>query len=275
MKIRFSEPSEPRSGAVVVGVWEDGTLTPAARKLDEATAGAVRRALAAAPRFKGKKDEWLPIIGPPQLALTRILLAGLGAPGSLDARRLRELGGGLVAQLNAAGESEATLLIEPGAESPIGEAEAAAELAFGARLRAYRFDKYRTKEKPEKKPSLQRLTVASASVAAAQRAHRPLEKVAEAVAFARDLVSEPANVIYPETLAEAARELTELGVKVEVLDEAAMRRLGMNALLAVGQGSGPLRAAAPRPPHRSLSSARALPSIPAASRSNRRPAWRK
>jgi leucyl aminopeptidase len=237
MKIHFAEPFEPQSGAVVVGVWEDGALTPAAQTLDEATAGTVRRALAAAQRFKGKKDEWLPIIGPPRIGVTRIILAGLGAQRSLDAKRLRELGGNLVAQLDAAGETEATFLIESGADAPIGEPEAAAELAFGAQLRAYRFDKYRTKEKPEKKPSLQRLTVATPSSAAAKRAHRPLEKLAEAVAFARDLVSEPANVIYPETLAQAARSLAELGVKVEVLDEAAMRRLGMNALLAVGEGS--------------------------------------
>ncbi|HEV2302551.1 MAG TPA: leucyl aminopeptidase [Stellaceae bacterium] len=237
MNIVFSEPSEPRSGAVVVGAWEDGVLTPAARRLDEAAAGAVARALAAASRFKGKRDDWLPIIGPPQIGVTRILLAGLGAPRSLDAKRLRELGGNLVAQLNAAGETEATLMIEPGADAPIGEAEAAAELAFGAQLRAYRFDKYRTKEKPEKKPSLVRLTVATSAAAAAKRAYLPLEKLAEAVAFARDLVSEPANVIYPETLAAAAQSLSELGVEVEILDEAAMKKLGMNALLAVGQGS--------------------------------------
>jgi leucyl aminopeptidase len=237
MKIEFAEPFEPHSGAVVAGVWEDGVPTPAARRLDEATGGAVARTLAAAPRFKGKKDEWLPIIGPPKIGVTRILLAGLGAPRALDAKRLRELGGNLVAQLNAAGESEATFLIEPDEEAPIGEGEAAAELAFGAQLRAYRFDKYRTKEKPEKKPTLAQLTVATAAAGAARQAYRALEKLAEAVAFARDLVSEPANVIYPETLAEAAQSLTELGVEVEVLDETAMKRLGMNALLAVGQGS--------------------------------------
>jgi leucyl aminopeptidase len=237
MKIHFAEPFEPRSGAVVVGIFEDGVMTPAARRLDEATAGAVARALSVAPRFKGKKDEWLPIIGPPKIAATRILLAGLGTPRALDAKRLRELGGNIVAQLNAAGESEALLMIEPGEDAPLGAAAAAAELAFGAQLRAYRFDKYRTREKPEKKPSLARLTVATGSAAAAKRAWRPLEKLAEAVAFARDLVSEPANVIYPETLAEAARGLAELGVEVEILDEAAMKKLGMNALLAVGQGS--------------------------------------
>ena len=64
MKISFAEADQPHSGAVVVGVWEEATLTPAARRLDEAAGGAIMRALSAAPRFKGKKDELLPIVGP-------------------------------------------------------------------------------------------------------------------------------------------------------------------------------------------------------------------
>ncbi|HYZ42912.1 MAG TPA: leucyl aminopeptidase, partial [Stellaceae bacterium] len=75
------------------------------------------------------------------------------------------------------------------------------------------------------------------AAAEAQRAYRPLQDTADAVFSTRDLVSEPANVLYPETLAAEAEKLAELGVKVEVIDERKMRELGMNALLAVGQGS--------------------------------------
>jgi leucyl aminopeptidase len=110
-------------------------------------------------------------------------------------------------------------------------------VAYGARLRNYRFDKYRTKEKPEDKPTLESLTVVGGRARAAQAAFAPLDRVAEGVFFTRDLVSEPANVIYPESLAEHARSLSTYGVDVEVLNEARMRKLGMNALLAVGQGS--------------------------------------
>ena len=116
-------------------------------------------------------------------------------------------------------------------------AEAAAQLAFGAALRAYRFDKYRTTEKPEKKPSLAAITVATEVPDAARDAHRALGAAAEAIAFTRDLVSEPANTLYPETLAERAASLTEFGLSVEVLDENRMRELGMGALLGVAQGS--------------------------------------
>ena len=237
MKISFTEPDLPRSGAVVVGVWEGKVLTPAARRLDEAAGSAVSRALAAASRFSGKKDELLPIVGPPNLSASRIVLAGLGKPESPDSRSFQQLGGNLVAHLNGAGEEEATLMIDVADEASIGSSEAAAELAFGAQLRSYRFDKYKTKQKPEQKPSLNRLTIAASGAKAAKRDYKPLDKAAAAVFLTRDLVSEPANVIYPETLAAEAGQLAEFGVDVEILDEHKMRELGMNALLGVAQGS--------------------------------------
>jgi leucyl aminopeptidase len=237
MKISFAEFDQPRSGAVVVGVWDEAVLTPAARRLDEATGGAIVRALSAAPRFKGKKDELLPIVGPPNLPVTRIVLAGLGKADLANAQLFQRLGGNLVAHLNSAGETEVTAAIDVGDEASIEQPEAAAQLAFGARLRTYRFDKYKTKQKPEQKASLERLTVTTAAPGAAERAYEPLDKTASAVFFTRDLVSEPSNVIYPETLAAQAERLADLGVTVEILDENKMRKLGMNALLGVAQGS--------------------------------------
>src|SRR5438067_1347640 len=80
MKISFAEFALPQSGAIVVGAWEERVLTEPARRLDEATGGAVSRAVAAAARFRGKKNELVPIIGPPELGLSRIVVAGLGKP---------------------------------------------------------------------------------------------------------------------------------------------------------------------------------------------------
>src|SRR5437867_2325784 len=237
MKIRFAEFVLPRSGAVIVGAWEDRTLTAAARRLDEETGGAVSRAVAAAPRFHGKKNELIPIIGPPNLPLSRIVVAGIGKPDTVDPRLLQDLGGTLVAHLNSAGESEATFALDLGDAAPLKPADAAAHLAFGAELRAYRFDKYRTKQKPEQKPSLTGITVATEAAGAARESYRALGATAEAVFFTRDLVSEPANTLYPETLAEEAAKLTEFGLSVEVLDENRIAELGMGALLGVGQGS--------------------------------------
>ena len=240
MDIRFAEFSLPQSGAVVVGVWEDRALTGPARRLDEATQGAVARAVAAAPRFHGKKNELVPVIGPPGLPVSRIVLAGLGKPKAIDARLLEDLGGTLAAHLNSAGESEATFAVDIGDGAPVKPAEAAARLAYGAALRSYRFDKYRTKQKPEQKPSLSSITVSAASPGEAKQAYQALGAAAEAVAFTRDLVSEPANELYPESMAERAAALAgpDLpGLTVEVLDENRLSELGMGALLGVAQGS--------------------------------------
>ena len=240
MDIRFAEFSLPQSGAVVVGVWEDRALTGPARRLDEATQGAVARAVAAAPRFHGKKNELVPVIGPPGLPASRIVLVGLGKPKAIDARLLEDLGGTLAAHLNSAGESEATFAVDLGDGAPVKPAEAAARLAYGAALRSYRFDKYRTKQKPEQKPSLSSITVSAASPGEAKQAYQALGAAAEAVAFTRDLVSEPANELYPESMAERAAALAgpDLpGLTVEVLDENRLSELGMGALLGVAQGS--------------------------------------
>ncbi len=231
MKIAFSEPGMPRSGAVVVGVEEGNGLTPSARHLDRATEGAVSRALEAS-RFTGKRAQLLEIVAPRGVAVRRIVLVGLG--GGLDESAQQALGGHIVAHLNRVGEQAASVLIDAGADDL---AAAAAQVAFGARLRGYRFDKYRTREDAEKKPSLRALTMRVKGAARARRLYAPLDKLAAGVFFTRDLVSEPPNVLHPESFARTARSLTQLGVKVEVLGERRMRALGMNALLGVGQGS--------------------------------------
>jgi leucyl aminopeptidase len=236
MKIVFAAPSQPKSGTIVVSVLEKRTLSPTGEALDKQSGGALTRAMAAS-RFTGRKDEVLGVLAPPQLAVGRVLLIGVGKAEALDRAALHALGGNIVAQLNSAGESEASVALDKLDGMKPKPADAAADLAFGARLRAYRFDKYRTKEKPEQKPSLKALTIMTRDDAGAKRAFAPLEKVAEGVFFTRDLVSEPANIIYPETLAQAARSLEKLDIEVEVLDEKEMKKLGMGALLGVGQGS--------------------------------------
>ncbi|HEX5453066.1 MAG TPA: leucyl aminopeptidase, partial [Stellaceae bacterium] len=179
----------------------------------------------------------LAIVGPPRVTLSRIVLAGLGKPDALDLRLLQNLGGRLVAHLNGVGESTAAIAVDLGGEAKVEQAAAAANVAYGAALRAYRFDRYRTKQKPDQKPTLAAVTVMSPEPEAARKAYSPLGATAEAVAFTRDLVSEPANILYPETLAEQTMGLTRFGLGVEVLDERRLRELGMGALLGVAQGS--------------------------------------
>ena len=236
MKIAFSDPSYARTGALAVGVFDGPSLTAAGKALDKKTGGALGRAIAAS-RFKGGKGQVLSLLAPEGLKASRLLVFGLGKADEADDLVLQEAGGGIVANLATAGDKVANVLVERPPKSKLTLADCAANLAYGARLRSYRFDKYRTREKEEDKPTLGTLTFMVKEPAAARRAFAKLDSIAEGVFFTRDLVSEPANVLYPETLAREARRLGRYGVRVEVLDANRIKQLGMGALLGVAQGS--------------------------------------
>jgi leucyl aminopeptidase len=236
MKISFADPKLPKSGTLVVGVLEGKKLTASAAALDKESNGALASAVAAS-RFTGKKEETLAVPAPRGLFFDRVILLGLGKPAGLTAVQMQRLGGALVPALNAVGATSAAIAVDKVPGTRLAPAEAAANFAYGAMLRSYRFDKYRTKEKPEQKPTLVELTIHAPGAAAARRAYAALESIASGVFFTRDLVSEPPNIKYPETLAQDAKSLEKLGVKVEILDEKQMKKLGMGALIGVGQGS--------------------------------------
>ncbi|MFM8679888.1 MAG: leucyl aminopeptidase [Alphaproteobacteria bacterium] len=236
MKISFAKPALPNTGSYVVGVHEDRKLTGAAAALDKRTRGMVAAALAAS-RFRGRKGETLDILSPRGVSMRRIVLLGLGKPADLGSLRLQRIGGALLAHLNRVGESTATVAVGVLSDGTPALPVVAAHLAYGARLRAYRFDRYRTSEKPDHKPSLRSLSFALEDANGARKFFAPLARIAEGVDLARDVVSEPPNVVYPESFAERCKALKELGVEDLDLDEKQMAKLGMGALLGVAQGS--------------------------------------
>jgi leucyl aminopeptidase len=236
MKVTFTDLSVPSSGVVVVLAADERVLSPTAQMLDKALDGALTRAMRAG-RFKGKVGETLDLVAPHGSDYDRVMLVGMGKAKDFKLLTALNLGGGLVPALNAAAVRKAAVIVDP--------VEGVAELGFagpahvgqGALLRSYRFDKYRTKEKDDQKPTLRELVIACENPTGARREYETLEKVAAGVFYTRDLVSEPANIIYPETLAAAGEALQPIGVEVQVLGIKEMEKLGMGALLGVGQGS--------------------------------------
>lgn len=237
MNILFSSATLPSSGTLVVTVAADRQLGPSAEEVNRATGGMLTRAMTAS-RFTGKKEETLAVLAPSGVAVDRILLLGLGKPDLIDELSLQQAGGAASAALDRSGAVQAAVLAELPAGAPVTPTAAAACIGYGALLRSYRFDRYKTTDKPEQKPSLKEFTVLTADADAARRRFQDqFEPVAEAVTLTRDLVSEPANVMTPLALAERAWSLAALGVKVEVLDRTRLESLGMRALLGVAQGS--------------------------------------
>ena len=227
LDVAFSKPAPPKAGAVALLLAEEEALTGAAAALNEASGGAIARAIEVA-GFKGQKGKTVLLFAPVE-GVTRLLLVGLGKRSELTTLTVEEAGGAIAAALSQ--EAQATILAEG-----LGVAEAA-HLGLGAVLRAYRFDLYRTKEKPEDKPKLTGITVQAEDQAKARAAFGPLKAVAEGIYLARDLVTEPGNVLTPSEMAERCRALTKLGVKVEIMGPKELEKLGFGALLGVSAGS--------------------------------------
>jgi leucyl aminopeptidase len=196
----------------------------------EALDGALAQA-AAASRFTGAKGQTLDILAPAGVDAPRLVLVGLGKPKDLDGVGVEHAAASAYNAVKASGLT--TLRLElPDAAAPF-----APQAALGVRLGAYRFDKYRTKEPAEKKPSVVMTQVVAGDADAALSAFAPLAALADAVSFTRDLVSEPPNVLYPGEFARRVKALETLGLEVEILGEPEMMKLGMGSLLGVGQGS--------------------------------------
>lgn len=235
LKVSISPLSAAYHDVLVLTVAQGPVLGVQGKKLDSKLAGTISRAIAAS-KFKGKAEQTLTILAPAKSKLSRILLVGIGEPAKVTESVAQRVGGIAYAAMGGV-ETSATMLADQFDKLALSSAEIIAFMGQGARLRSYSFDKYRTQLKADGKAALRTLALTCADHAAAKTAYAILDKVADGVFTARDLINEPANVIFPTSMAEACQELKSLGVKVEVLDEKAMKKLGMGALLGVAQGS--------------------------------------
>jgi leucyl aminopeptidase len=229
MKIAFvADLGNPQALALVVG--EGRKLCDGGTALDSQAGGVFTRAMQSG-RFTGGKGKTLVVTAPHGLDASVVVLAGLGDREALTDLAIEEAAGAAYHAVKMSGAE--TLTVDARSLS----ADQAARVAFAVRLAAYRFDKYLTRQKPDKVPSVTALNVVCADPKAAEAAFGPMSAVADGVIFARDLVAEPANVLYPEEFAKRCKALESLGLEVEVLDEKELEKLGFRTLLAVGMGS--------------------------------------
>ncbi len=234
VKVGFVPFSTAPRGILVVFCDDTLKVGAATRKaLGDAT-DVVGRA-AATNQFKGKSGSALDILAPEGLKASRLIVVGAGKLSAIKDYDFLKLGG-LVAGKLRAGNDAVTII----AELPTGalKPDQAAAVASGVRLRAYKFDRYKTKKKDGEDAALRAdVSIAVGDVAAARKAFAPDAHIVDGVIMARELVNEPPNVLYPVEFARRASRLRKLGVDVQVLDVKAMTKLGMGALLGVSQGS--------------------------------------
>lgn len=239
--VSFHKTTTNETGTLIVLTDETLSLGPAAQVLG--LAALVQKA-AATSDYKGKSLAILDILAPADLPFDRLVVIGLGKAQELVEGDWSRLGGTAMGALRK-GET-ATFLAER-ADGTAISGEQLADIGLGAVLRAYSFDRYKSKGKNGKDGRNGKdgdsgkapvtLDIVAAEAARAKKAWVGRSAVAEGAVLARELVNEPANVLGPVEFAEKAAELEKLGVTIETLTEKQMKKLGMRALLGVAQGS--------------------------------------
>lgn len=233
IKVGFVPLASAARGILIVFCDDALKVGPATAKALGGAAELVKRAAAAA-SFKGKTGTALDILAPEGLKAARLIVIGTGKESALKGNDFKF--GGMAASKLKAGAAAMTIMAEltTGAMT----SEQAVAIATGLRLRAYKFDRYKTRKKDGEEGTLRAdVSLAVGDAATAKKAFASAGAVVDGVIIARDLVNEPPNVLFPEEFARRASQLKKLGVKIEVLDVKAMQKLGMGALLGVGQGS--------------------------------------
>jgi leucyl aminopeptidase len=229
MQIRFADSRPKGDYALVLPVAGKDRATLSAL-------GAAQQAVSAAldrQRFEGEASSASEQFIDDDGSVRRLLVVGTGT-GSSPREAAEKLGGTAASRLQTSGEKTAVIDL-----TGLGfDADATARVGLAAALRSWRYDRYRTKLKDNQKPTLDKVVIVGGDPGAAKRYEQRWAPVVEGVSLTRELVTEPANIIYPESFVERARAAIKgTGLEVDVLDRAAMEKLGMGALLGVAQGS--------------------------------------
>jgi leucyl aminopeptidase len=244
VSLTFAKSPNTKADTAVIFSSDKGKLLPSGDALDKKSGGLITAALETREGFKGRHGDLLSVFLPKGAGYKQALIVGLGDFSKLDALAYENAGGKTLAALKSISAVTVSVLLDVEKDGTVKDTDAAAAYASGLRLRDYTFDKYKQANKKDKsgdakKPSsLSSVTITASNASAAKKAYEVYDAVAQGVLFARDLVNEVPNVLYPESYAAIIqKELKPLGVQVEVLDEKKMDKLGFAAHLAVGMGS--------------------------------------
>ena len=240
IRVQQGNIAEAAADAVIVNLFE-GVTQPggATGAVDEKIGGLIRKIIAAG-EFKGKLNETavLHVDGAP---FRKVVVVGLGKQAEFSAERVRQVSASAL-KAAAKGNVKTVATIVHGAGIGGMDAELAAQcVAEGSLLGAYRYDKYKSKSNDNGGDGVQELVILEWSgdkLDAVERGVARGKILADATNFARDLVNAPSNELTPSVLAQRAQAMAEeFGLECEILDRAAMEKLGMGALLGVAKGS--------------------------------------
>jgi leucyl aminopeptidase len=229
MQIRFADNRPTGDYALVLPVaGKDRSTLGALGGSQQVVLAALDRS-----RFEGESSSTSEQFIDENGTVRRVLIVGTGT-GSAPSEAAEKLGGTAAGRLQTSGEKIAVIDV-----AGLGyDADTTARVGLGAALRSWRYDRYRTKLKDSQKATLEEIVIVGGDAGASRRYEQRWAPVVEGVSLTRELVTEPANIIYPETFVErVVASIKGSGLELEILDRAAIEKLGMGALLGVAQGS--------------------------------------
>lgn len=229
LEICFEKPSNQK--ILCLGVYEGNEFLSPTDAWDKKLNGFLQQAINNS-KFKGSLEQTLTLFAPDG---SQLIILGLGMKKDQNELQWQKIGSSLVEALRASPTDEGAVEIH--SLEGCDTAQVLSNIALGALLKSWRFEKYFTTKKPEELFSLKKITFLTLDFEDCRKAFQHLESITEGVFLTRTVITEPANVITPESLAHIAESLKKEGVVVETLEEKEMKILGMNALLGVGQGS--------------------------------------
>ncbi len=239
LDIKFLKTPRKYVDTAIVPLFSDKKLGETAQKLDKTLSGFLKHALETHKKFKAKNGEDLILTLPPGVQFKYLVFLGLGKPETLDALSAETAAGKLFPSLEKHDAHHVALLACGHSDlTALNEAELAAHLAAGLKLRSYKFKKYKSPEEDEETDAFAKLDIIHTDYAQMEAFYEALVPVIEGIFTARDLVNEPPNYLHPESFVKfIVSELKPFGVELDILDESKLKKLGMGGILAVGQGS--------------------------------------
>ncbi len=235
LEILFSKAPHKNSEAAVICFYDNKESSKSVESLNYELNGFVDHVLEKSKSFKGKFGEIEILMLSNGSSYDHLVLLGCGDKDKFSNIEAEKLGGKLLAAL----ESSKVESIEFFADNDLKDSGILmAHLGAGMKLRSYKFEQYKNPDADDEKFELTSAHFVLFDSDIAQNIYDVQACINEGVFFARDLVNEPPNELYPDIYAKRIKaQLKPLGVEIDIFDEKKMRKLGMGALLAVGQGS--------------------------------------
>jgi leucyl aminopeptidase len=235
--IDFTAKPTVKYDTAIIGVFEDKKLTASAKTIDSVLGGVLSHQLSSHKSFEAKEGHSLTVALSAKAPYLRVILVGLGDAKKTNEQGLETTGGILASALKTQGSQNAIFLNADDLDLAKFEGHSATAIGYGALLGHYEFNHYKT-TMPKPKTKLARLTFLTNDDKKLAKEFVEKKNLAESTCLVRDVVNQPPNILYPETFANHIKKtLTPLGVKVEILSKAEIKKRGMGLLYAVGQAS--------------------------------------